>query len=112
MDGVRVPAPGPYWRRSRRPSVVSLGQGAPIRALPGDLCRWRGVARAAVALAFDDGPRPRSRLPYSQTTGATMVEARRRHGLRLVLWSGWAGKDLHRRAYTAMTLDRFVGLGP
>jgi len=40
------------------PSVVSLGQWAPVRALPGDLCRWRGPARPRVALTFDDGPDP------------------------------------------------------
>jgi peptidoglycan/xylan/chitin deacetylase (PgdA/CDA1 family) len=40
------------------PSVVSLGQWTPLRALPGDLCRWRGPAVAKVALTFDDGPAP------------------------------------------------------
>lgn len=40
------------------PSVVSLGQWAPVRVLPGDLCRWRGPARRRVALTFDDGPDP------------------------------------------------------
>ena len=50
------------------PSVVSLGQWAPVRALPGELCRWRGPASASasasacassgVALTFDDGPHP------------------------------------------------------
>jgi peptidoglycan/xylan/chitin deacetylase (PgdA/CDA1 family) len=41
------------------PSVVSLGQWAPLRALPGDLCRWRGPAACpGVALTFDDGPHP------------------------------------------------------
>src|ERR1019366_6572218 len=35
------------------------------------------------------GVRPRwFRPPFGQTTGATMLEARR-HGLRLVLWSAW-----------------------
>ena len=150
------------------PSVVSLGQWAPIRSLPGDLCRWRGPTGGGVALTFDDGPDPRTtpvaldrldelglaatffclgtqvashpdlvteirrrghqvethgyrhahhfvrtprwvradldaaidvlegvgvrpqwfRPPFGQTTGATMLEARR-HGLRLVLWSAW-----------------------
>jgi peptidoglycan-N-acetylglucosamine deacetylase len=42
------------------PSVVSLGQWASIRVLPGELCRWRGPAEAAVALTFDDGPDPRT----------------------------------------------------
>ena len=151
------------------PSVVSLGQWAPIRALPGDLCRWRGpAAGAGVALTFDDGPHPATtplvlqrldelglvgsffclgalvrehpslvgeilarghsvevhgyhhdhhfirtpgwvlsdlraalevleqagarpqwyRPPYGQTTGASMLAARR-FGLRLVLWSAW-----------------------
>jgi len=42
------------------PSVVSLGQWGPIRALPRDCCRWRGPAEAAVALTFDDGPHPRT----------------------------------------------------
>jgi len=40
------------------PSVVSLGQWVPVRALPGNLCRWRGPADGAVALTFDDGPSP------------------------------------------------------
>ncbi len=40
------------------PSVVSLGQWAPIRSLPGRLCTWRGPGRPEVALTFDDGPRP------------------------------------------------------
>jgi peptidoglycan/xylan/chitin deacetylase (PgdA/CDA1 family) len=150
------------------PSVVSLGQWLPVRALPGGWCRWRGPAAARVALTFDDGPdpdltpklldrlddlelratffclgehaaahpdlvreavrrghqvethghrhehhfarrpawiradldaavdalgaagvRPRwFRPPYGQTTGPTMVEARRHH-LELVLWSVW-----------------------
>jgi peptidoglycan/xylan/chitin deacetylase (PgdA/CDA1 family) len=44
------------------PSVLVLGQWLPakpaLRALPGDLCRWRGPAtgRSEVALTFDDGP--------------------------------------------------------
>ena len=42
------------------PSVVSLGQWLPIRALPGDLCRWRGPNGNGVALTFDDGPDPRT----------------------------------------------------
>ena len=42
------------------PSVVSLGQWAPIRSLPGDLCRWRGPTGSGVALTFDDGPDPRT----------------------------------------------------
>jgi peptidoglycan/xylan/chitin deacetylase (PgdA/CDA1 family) len=150
------------------PSVVSLGQWAPIRALPAELCRWRGPARGAVALTFDDGPDPETtprvldrlaeldlvatffcvgsrvesnrdlvrevlrrghqvevhghrhkhhfvrtpwwvqadlgaavdaltaagaqpkwfRPPFGQTTGATMLAARRHH-LGLVLWSAW-----------------------
>lgn len=40
------------------PSVVSLGQWLPVRSLPGGWCTWRGPARAAVALTFDDGPDP------------------------------------------------------
>jgi peptidoglycan/xylan/chitin deacetylase (PgdA/CDA1 family) len=40
------------------PSVVSLGQWAPIRSLPAGLCRWRGPAEPRVALTFDDGPQP------------------------------------------------------
>jgi peptidoglycan/xylan/chitin deacetylase (PgdA/CDA1 family) len=150
------------------PSVVSLGQWLPVRALPGGWCRWRGPRQPRVALTFDDGPDPRTtprvldrldelaltatffclgqqvrahpdlvcelvrrghqvethghrhehhfargpgwiradldaalgaldhagvqprwfRPPYGQTTGPTMVEARRHH-LRLVLWSAW-----------------------
>jgi peptidoglycan/xylan/chitin deacetylase (PgdA/CDA1 family) len=40
------------------PSVVSLGQWLPVRALPGGWCRWRGPDVPAVALTFDDGPDP------------------------------------------------------
>jgi peptidoglycan/xylan/chitin deacetylase (PgdA/CDA1 family) len=40
------------------PSVVSLAQWAPARALPDGWCRWRGPDRPAVALTFDDGPTP------------------------------------------------------
>jgi len=40
------------------PSVVSLGQWTPLRALPGGWCRWRGPAQPKVALTFDDGPSP------------------------------------------------------
>jgi peptidoglycan/xylan/chitin deacetylase (PgdA/CDA1 family) len=40
------------------PSVVSLGQWAPVRVLPGGWCRWRGPAVPSVALTFDDGPDP------------------------------------------------------
>jgi peptidoglycan/xylan/chitin deacetylase (PgdA/CDA1 family) len=42
------------------PSVVSLGQWLPVRALPGGWCRWRGPGVPAVALTFDDGPDPRT----------------------------------------------------
>jgi len=150
------------------PSVVSLGQWVPVRALPGGWCRWRGPDGPAVALTFDDGPDPRTtpavldrldalgltatffclgvhaaahpdlvrevaarghqvethghrhehhfarrpgwvrhdlddalsamaaagvrprwfRPPFGQTTGPTLVEARR-HDLRVVLWSAW-----------------------
>jgi len=40
------------------PSVVSLGQWLPVRALPGGWCRWRGPDGPEVALTFDDGPDP------------------------------------------------------
>ena len=40
------------------PSVVSLGQWLPVRALPGGWCTWRGPSAANVALTFDDGPVP------------------------------------------------------
>lgn len=41
------------------PSTVALGQWGPVRALPGDLCRWQGPrSRPHVALTFDDGPDP------------------------------------------------------
>lgn len=150
------------------PSVVSLGQWTPLRALPLELCRWRGPAAPKVALTFDDGPDPATtpylldcldalrlkatffclgeraiahpslvgeilarghqvathgfshehhfvrtprwvrrdldaaigaleaagvearwfRPPYGQTTGPTMLEARRHH-VGLVLWSAW-----------------------
>ncbi len=39
------------------PSTVALGQWTRLRALPGDLCRWRGDG-GGVALTFDDGPSP------------------------------------------------------
>ena len=45
------------------PSVVSLGQWVPVRALPGELCRWRGPARPRIALTFDDGPDPGTTPP-------------------------------------------------
>jgi len=45
------------------PSVVSLGQWTPLRALPLELCRWRGPAAPHVALTFDDGPDPAT-TPY------------------------------------------------
>ncbi|GAC1317336.1 MAG: polysaccharide deacetylase family protein [Acidimicrobiales bacterium] len=150
------------------PSVVSLGQWTPLRALPLELCRWRGPASPDVALTFDDGPDPATtpylldrldalrlkatffclgervvahpglvgeilarghqvashgfrhehhfartprwvrrdldaaigaleaagveprwfRPPYGQTTGPTMLEAKRHH-VGLVLWSAW-----------------------
>jgi len=38
------------------PSVVSLGQWTPLRAVP--WCRWRGPAVPLVAITFDDGPSP------------------------------------------------------
>ena len=40
------------------PSTVTLGQWSSLRALPRDLCRWRGPDVPAVALTFDDGPDP------------------------------------------------------
>lgn len=41
------------------PSVVALGQWGPLRALPGELCRWQGPRfPPRVALTFDDGPDP------------------------------------------------------
>jgi peptidoglycan-N-acetylglucosamine deacetylase len=42
------------------PSVATLGQWTPVRALPGDLYRWRGPDVPRVALTFDDGPDPES----------------------------------------------------
>jgi peptidoglycan/xylan/chitin deacetylase (PgdA/CDA1 family) len=42
------------------PSVVVLGQWAPVRTLPGGWCRWRGSDRHRVALTFDDGPDART----------------------------------------------------
>jgi peptidoglycan/xylan/chitin deacetylase (PgdA/CDA1 family) len=45
------------------PSVVSLGQWAPVRAVPGGWCRWRGPAGDHVALTFDDGPSPEHTPP-------------------------------------------------
>jgi peptidoglycan/xylan/chitin deacetylase (PgdA/CDA1 family) len=172
------------------PSVVSLGQWLPVRALPGDLCRWRGPNGDGVALTFDDGPDPRTtphvldrldqlslkatffclgqhvvahpelvreihrrghqvethgfrhehhflrtprwvradlnsaidalhdigihprwfRPPYGQTTGATMVEARR-HSLRLVLWSAW-GREWAEPDSTSVARRVAAGVGP
>jgi peptidoglycan/xylan/chitin deacetylase (PgdA/CDA1 family) len=172
------------------PSVVSLGQWAPFRALPGDLCRWRGPASPSVALTFDDGPHPATtpdvldrldelsltatffclgahvashpdlvveivrrghqvethgyhhehhfvrtprwvrsdldaaldvlegsgvrprwfRPPFGQTTGATMLEARR-HGLRLVLWSAW-GREWDEPDASAVAHRVTAGLTP
>jgi peptidoglycan-N-acetylglucosamine deacetylase len=172
------------------PSVVSLGQWLPIRALPGDLCRWRGPSRNGVALTFDDGPDPRTtphlldrleqlglpatffclgqqvvlhpalvseirarghqvethgfrhehhfvrsprwvredlnsamdvmeqvgnrprwfRPPFGQTTGATMVEARR-HNLRLVLWSAW-GREWDEPDSGSVARRVLAGVGP
>jgi peptidoglycan/xylan/chitin deacetylase (PgdA/CDA1 family) len=40
------------------PSVASLAQWTPLRALPAGACRWRGPASSKVALTFDDGPAP------------------------------------------------------
>ena len=40
------------------PSVVSLGQWLPVRALPGGSCLWRGPRTDKVALTLDDGPVP------------------------------------------------------
>jgi peptidoglycan/xylan/chitin deacetylase (PgdA/CDA1 family) len=172
------------------PSVVSLGQWLPIRALPGDLCRWRAGNENGVALTFDDGPDPRTtpfvldrldqlslratffclgqqvvahptlvgemrarghqvethgfrhdhhfarsprwvradldaameamgqvgvhprwfRPPFGQTTGATMVEARR-HDLRLVLWSAW-GREWDEPDAGAVARRVRRGIGP
>jgi peptidoglycan/xylan/chitin deacetylase (PgdA/CDA1 family) len=172
------------------PSVVSLGQWLPIRALPGDLCRWRGSNAGGVALTFDDGPDPRTtprvldrldqlslaatffclgeqvvshpelvreirarghqvethgfrhdhhflrtpgwvradlkaaldamvlvgihprwfRPPFGQTTGATMVEARR-HKLRLVLWSAW-GREWDEPDAISVARRVRAGVGP
>jgi peptidoglycan/xylan/chitin deacetylase (PgdA/CDA1 family) len=49
------------------PSVVSLGQWLPVRALPRGWCTWRGPAEGPVALTFDDGPDP--------TTTPTVLDA-------------------------------------
>jgi len=172
------------------PSVVSLGQWLPIRALPGDLCRWRGSNANGVALTFDDGPDPHTtplvldrldqlslaatffclgeqvvshpelvseirdrghqvethgfrhehhfvrsprwvradlnsamdameqvgihprwfRPPFGQTTGATMVEARRHH-LRLVLWSAW-GREWDEPDASSVARRVRAGVGP
>jgi peptidoglycan/xylan/chitin deacetylase (PgdA/CDA1 family) len=172
------------------PSIVSLGQWLPIRALPGDLCRWRGTNPSGVALTFDDGPDPRTtplvldrldqlslaatffclgeqvaahpelvgeirdrghqvethgfrhehhfvrsprwvradlssamdameqvgihprwfRPPFGQTTGATMVEARR-HNLRLVLWSAW-GREWDEPDASSVARRVRAGIGP
>jgi len=40
------------------PATAALGQWAPVRALPGGICRWRGPAGSGIALTFDDGPHP------------------------------------------------------
>jgi peptidoglycan-N-acetylglucosamine deacetylase len=52
--------------------------------------QWvRADLRSAIDAMENVGISPRwFRPPFGQTSGATMVEARR-HGLRLVLWSAW-----------------------
>ena len=40
------------------PSVLVLGQWAPVRATPNQACMWRIPAGPHVALTFDDGPEP------------------------------------------------------
>lgn len=57
------------------PAVVALGQWAPVRALPGGLCRWRGPGRPAVALTFDDGPHPEGTPRVAEALGRLGLRA-------------------------------------
>ncbi len=74
--------------------------------------RWvRADLDAAVDALEDVGVRPRwFRPPFGQTTGATMVEARR-HGLRLVLWSAW-GREWDEPDARSVARRVGTGLGP
>jgi peptidoglycan-N-acetylglucosamine deacetylase len=57
------------------------------------------------------GVRPRwFRPPFGQTTGATMVHARR-HGLRLVLWSAW-GREWDEPDAISVAARVRTGIGP
>ncbi len=116
------------------PSVVSLGQWMPARALPGGWCRWRGPARAGVALTFDDGPvagdteRTLDRLDELDVTATFLCLGERvaaepvlaqeilarghevgvhghEHGHHLGRPPGWIGRDLDR------ALDALAGAG-
>jgi peptidoglycan/xylan/chitin deacetylase (PgdA/CDA1 family) len=74
--------------------------------------RWvRADLDAAVEGLERSGVRPRwFRPPFGQTTGATMLEARR-HDLRLVLWSSW-GREWDEPDAAAVARRVRSGLGP
>ena len=74
--------------------------------------RWvRADLSAAIDALGQVGITPRwFRPPFGQTSGATMVEARR-HGLRLVLWSAW-GREWDEPDATGVARRVQGGLGP
>jgi peptidoglycan/xylan/chitin deacetylase (PgdA/CDA1 family) len=74
--------------------------------------RWvRTDLDAAIDVLGRTGVRPGwFRPPFGQTTGATMLEARR-HGLRLVLWSSW-GREWDEPDAAAVARRVGSGLGP
>jgi peptidoglycan/xylan/chitin deacetylase (PgdA/CDA1 family) len=74
--------------------------------------RWvRTDLDSAVDALGDLGIRPRwFRPPFGQTTGATMVEARRHH-LRLVLWSAW-GREWDEPDSISVAARVRAGVGP
>ena len=57
------------------PSVASLGQWLPVRAIPGGWCTWRGPRRDTVALTFDDGPDPDTTWPIVERLDELEVRA-------------------------------------
>ena len=74
--------------------------------------RWvREDLDSAVDAMEEVGVRPRwFRPPFGQTTGATMVEARR-HDLRLVLWSAW-GREWDEPDASSVARRVRAGIGP
>lgn len=79
------------------PSVVSLGQWVPVRALPARWCRWRGTGDQ-VALTFDDGPSP--------TATPAVLDALDRLGLRATFFC----LGVHAARWPGL-VDEIVGRG-